>query len=129
MYFSPYRLRSAQSSKVSLAESTGTPIPRISSESNLQLLRTEEQAKLTSSLSQTRSNFGSKFAAKNQSTTSIASDVTATATSFTQKHIPTPIAINVSNSSPSSSVTNATPLWERHLSLVGKLIINYKDID
>jgi hypothetical protein len=113
--FSPYRLKSAQSSRNSLIEPS---IPRISSESNLQLLRTEEQARLIpTGLNQARNNVGQKFAVKNQSTTSIASepaDISVAATSKSHKHIPTPILINVSNASPS--------LREKHMSLVGRTI-------
>lgn len=120
--FSPYRLKSAQSSKNSLVEPS---VPRISSESNLQLLRTEEQARLIpSSLNQARNNIGQKFAAKNQSTTSIASepaDVSVAVTSKSHKRIPTPILINVSNASPSNS-TAAASLRDKHMSLVGRTI-------
>ncbi|GES86228.1 ARM repeat-containing protein [Rhizophagus clarus] len=114
---SPYRLKSAQSSKNSLIEPS---IPRISSENNLQLLRTEEQARLIpTGLNQARNNVGQKFAVKNQSTTSIASepvDVSVKAISKSHKHVPTPILINVSNASPSTS------LREKHKSLVGRTI-------
>ncbi|PKY37517.1 ARM repeat-containing protein [Rhizophagus irregularis] len=120
---SPYRLKSAQSSKNSLIEPS---VPRISSESNLQLLRTEEQARLIpTGLNLARNNIGQKFAAKNQSTTSIASepaDVSAAATSKSHKRIPTPILINVSNASPSNSATAATSLRDKHMSLVGRTI-------
>ncbi|RIA90300.1 hypothetical protein C1645_712201 [Glomus cerebriforme] len=118
---SPYRLKSAQSSKVSLLEPS--PISRISSESNLQLLRTEEQARLIpTSLNHARNNTGQKFAIKNQSSTSIASDPEDSSTS--RKHIPPPILINVSNANPSNSaaMTVVSSMRERHMSLVGRSI-------
>src|SRR5207248_1784406 len=101
--------------KVSLIE---PPVPRVSSESNLQLLRTEEQARLIPA------GLGQKFTAKNRSTTSIDSEpANISAADVDHKHIPTPIVINVSNTSPSNSIAaTVTPLRERHLSLVGKSI-------
>ncbi|CAG8479194.1 448_t:CDS:10 [Funneliformis mosseae] len=111
---------SAQNSKGSLIEPSGTQVPRISSESNLQLLlRTEDQSRLIStSLGQMRNNLGSNF--KNQSTTSVASEPSPAL--HHNKHIPPPLTINITNANQSNSVTTvATPLRERHLSFAGKL--------
>ncbi|CAI2161442.1 16883_t:CDS:10 [Funneliformis geosporum] len=117
---------SAQNSKGSLLEPSGTQVPRISSESNLQLLlRPEDQCRLIStSLGQMRNNnnLGQKFAIKNQPTTSIASEPPSP-TLHHHKHIPPPLTVNITNANQSNSVTSvATPLRDWHLSFVGKPI-------
>ncbi|CAG8648873.1 9055_t:CDS:10, partial [Acaulospora morrowiae] len=113
-----YRISSAKSSKASLVESS-VPL-RVSSESNLQSLRSEDHARLIStSLREARINAGAKNLGKISETTNGVSSPT-----LHRKHFPVPIMINPSSNSPQNSVTSAvaTPFRERHMSLVGRSV-------
>ncbi|CAG8628971.1 18854_t:CDS:10 [Dentiscutata erythropus] len=113
----------AKNSKASLAD---PPFSRVSSESNLQLLKAEEQARLIStSLREARINAEGKFPAKPISSSLQPEFVTGTSSSTTQrKNLPNPITINASymNSQDSLVPSLSTPLRERHSSLVKRPI-------
>ncbi|CAG8529080.1 6880_t:CDS:10, partial [Scutellospora calospora] len=118
---SPYRISSAKSSKASLAEPS---VSRVPSESNLQLLKAEEQARLIStSLREARINAGGKFPVKTMST-SLQPELVSGISSSTmnRKNVPSPITIinNHKNTQDSSTASFSTPLRERHISLVKK---------
>ncbi|RHZ45574.1 hypothetical protein Glove_669g16 [Diversispora epigaea] len=130
-----YRISSAKGSKVSLSEPSLAS--RVSSESNLQNLRAEDQARLIStSLREARINLVNKSSSSSLSSsttdntkdtkdneTTSSSTVTTTKTlpkspmTIIRKHVPTPIAINVTTKS-----AIAPPFRERHMSLVGRSV-------
>ncbi|KAF0433331.1 ARM repeat-containing protein [Gigaspora margarita] len=115
-----YRIKSAKSSNVSLAEQT---VSRVSSDSNLQLLKAEEQARLIStSLREARINADGKFPAKPVSVP-LQSEFASSSTN-SRKNLPNPILINAAYMSSQDSLVPSlsTPLRERHISLVKKPI-------
>ncbi|CAG8821858.1 5434_t:CDS:2, partial [Racocetra persica] len=115
---SPYRISSAKSSKASLVEPS---VSRVSSDSNLQLLKAEDQARLIpTSLREARMNSEGKAPAKPVSSSHQPELVTSTLSStIHRKNVPAPIAINAANKNPQDSLTPSfsTPVRERHISL------------